>query len=198
MFTKQTLYRFTICLVLGITVGCGGNAAPTLTSTPPPAVTEPLLPRPTLTLALPATTNAESVDPSVIETTGSFFALSVADVDASAKWYSEKLGLKIVMQPPKANDARVILLEGEDLIVELIQHDDARDLKQVAPTIDNNILVHGIFKAGVVVQDIDKTLAFLKERNVPIAIGPFPKTAEQRANFIIRDNEGNLIQFIGK
>jgi hypothetical protein len=38
---------------------------------------------------------------------------------------SEKLGLKIVMQPPKTNGATVIVLAGSGLIVELIQHDDA-------------------------------------------------------------------------
>ena len=198
MLNKHTLFRFGICFLWSIAIGCSASAAPTLTSTPPPSATETAIPRPTLTVAPTTTPTVQSTNSSVIAIAGGFFALSVKDVDASAKWYSEKLGLKIVMQPPKANSARVIVLEGGDLIVELIQHDDARDLKQVAPTIDNNILVHGIFKAGVVVQDIDKTLAFLKERNVPIAIGPFPKTAEQRANFIIRDNEGNLIQFIGK
>jgi hypothetical protein len=31
---------------------------------------------------------------------------------------------------------------------------------------------------------------------VPIAMGPFPRTAEQRANLIIRDNNGNYIQFV--
>ncbi len=35
---------------------------------------------------------------SLIKTTGAFFALSVADIDATADWYSEKLGLQITMQ----------------------------------------------------------------------------------------------------
>jgi hypothetical protein len=29
-------------------------------------------------------------------------------------------------------------------------------------------------------------------------MGPFPKSATQRANVIVRDNAGNLIQFFGK
>lgn len=129
---------------------------------------------------------------------GAFFALSVADVEASAKWYSEKLDLKVVMRPPKANQATVIVLEGNGLIVELIQQDGAQSLSQVAPDIKNNILVHGIIKAGLIVEDFDKTVALLKERQVPIVIGPFPARADQRANVIFKDNEGNLIQFFGK
>jgi catechol 2,3-dioxygenase-like lactoylglutathione lyase family enzyme len=130
--------------------------------------------------------------------TGAFFALSVADVNASAGWYTEKLGLKVIMPLTKSGPASVIVLEGSGLIVELIQHDDAAPLSKAAPTVKANYLVHGIFKAGVIVEDFDKTLAMLRERNVPIAFGPFPAKSGQRANVIIRDNAGNLIQFFGK
>lgn len=135
---------------------------------------------------------------SLITTSGGFFALSVADINESANWYSEKLGLKIVMQPPKTNQSTLIVLEGGGLIVELIQHDEALPLSEVAPLIGDKTLIHGIVKVGVIVDDFDKTLAILRERNVSIAFGPFPATAEQRANVIIQDNEGNLIQLFGK
>jgi hypothetical protein len=78
----------------------------------------------------------------------------------------------------------------------LIQHDDA--LSKAAAGSKGDALVHGMFKAGVIVDDFDRTLALLKERGVPIAFGPFPAHANQRANAIIRDNAGNLIQFFGK
>jgi catechol 2,3-dioxygenase-like lactoylglutathione lyase family enzyme len=130
--------------------------------------------------------------------TGAFFALSVADINASAKWYSEKLGLKVAMQAPKQDKAAVIVLEGGGLIVELIQHDDALPLSKAAPAVKGNLLIQGIFKAGVIVEDFDKTVAMLKERKVEIAFGPFPAKANQRANVIIRDNAGNFIQFFGK
>jgi catechol 2,3-dioxygenase-like lactoylglutathione lyase family enzyme len=124
--------------------------------------------------------------------TGAFFALSVADLKASTEWYQDKLGLKVVMQMPKQDKAAVTVLEGGGLIVELIQHDDA------APAGKDNILVHGIFKAGVIVDDFDQTVEALKARHVEIAFGPFPKKANQRANVIVKDNAGNLIQFFGK
>ena len=131
-------------------------------------------------------------------TTGAFFALSVADVAASSSWYQEKLGMRVVMAPPKAGDASVVILEGGGLIVELIQHDGAKPLGTVAPGVRGNLYVHGFFKAGLIVDDFDRTIAALRARSIEIAFGPYPKSATQRANVIIRDNAGNLIQFFGK
>lgn len=122
---------------------------------------------------------------------GSFFALSVPDLDASTKWYTETLGLQVVMQVPRQNKTAVTVLEGGGLIVELIQHDDAR------PSGDP-LLVHGVFKVGIVVEDYAGLLELLRVRRVEIALGPFPARDGQRPNLIVRDNAGNLLQFFAK
>jgi hypothetical protein len=122
---------------------------------------------------------------------GAFFALSVADIEASANWYAEKLGLTVDMRS-KSGKISVIVLSGNGLTVELLRHDDATDLGQ------DTQLVHGFVKAGLVVDNLDKTLAELKARNVPIAYGPYPAKPNAPANFIIRDNSFNLLQFFGK
>jgi catechol 2,3-dioxygenase-like lactoylglutathione lyase family enzyme len=132
------------------------------------------------------------------QTSGAFFALSVADVTASAKWYREKLGMRLILEPPRSAEASVIVLEGGGLIVELLQHNEAKPLRSIAPNVDENFKVHGFFKAGVIVEDFDRTIAAFRARGIPIAIGPFPKSATQRANAIVRDHDGNLIQFFGK
>jgi hypothetical protein len=59
-------------------------------------------------------------------------------------------------------------------------------------------LLNHAMSAGVIVDDFDKTLAMLKARNVEIAMGPFPAKGNQRANIIVKDNAGNLIQFFGR
>ena len=128
---------------------------------------------------------------------GAFIGVSVGDIDASVKWYSEKLGLSVILRPPKIEKSTAVILQGGGLTVELMHHDDAVPLRTAAPAINRNYLVHGIFKAGVFVDDFDKAIAGLKERGVPIAIGPFPARADQPANAIIRDNEGNFIQIFG-
>jgi len=130
-------------------------------------------------------------------TRGAFFALSVANVDSSARWYAEKFGLTVTMRAPKTNGASATVLEGGGLIVELIQRDDAMPLSAAAPSLTASYRVHGFFKAGIVVDDFEKTLRDLRARGVEVAIGPFAATAEQRANVIVRDNAGNLIQIFG-
>ena len=128
----------------------------------------------------------------VFSVKGTFFALSVADMEASVKWYSEKLDLKVVMREPKKNKSAVTVLAGGGLMVELLQDDDA------VPSGKEAHLVHGIFKTGLIVDDLDKTLSMLKVRKVPIAFGPYPATQNSAGNFIVSDNAGNLIQFFGK
>lgn len=122
---------------------------------------------------------------------GAFLALSVADIEASSKWYEEKLGLAVDMRT-KSGKTSVIVLSGNGLTVELLRNDDATDLGKDA------LLAHGIFKAGLVVENLVKTLEELKARNVQIAYGPYPARDGAVANFVIKDNSGNLIQFFGK
>ena len=156
-----------------------------------------------LGLILPVVAQGQSApranDAPVIRVRGAFFALSVADLDASTKWYVEKLGLHITMRVARtdATRARVALLQGGGLTVELIQHDDAVPLRSLRPSRDGAISVHGIVKVGVTVDDFDKTLAALRDRGVDIAYGPYPKRPDQPANVIIRDSDGNLVQILG-
>jgi hypothetical protein len=82
--------------------------------------------------------------------------------------------------------------------VELIQHDGAQPLRRLAPGVHESLLVQGVFKVGIIVSDFEKTLAMLKAREVEIAFGPYPARSGQRANVIVKDNAGNLIQFFGR
>lgn len=120
---------------------------------------------------------------------GAFLALSVSDLESSVTWYRDKLGLEVVDRPA-TGDVKVAILEGGELIVELIQHKDAK-----ARGGADAYLRHGIFKSGVIVDDFDGLVAMLREKKAEIAYGPFPARGKQRANLIVRDNAGNLIQF---
>jgi catechol 2,3-dioxygenase-like lactoylglutathione lyase family enzyme len=130
---------------------------------------------------------------------GAFFALSVADLPASIQWYSQKLGLEVVMQEPKkpGDKAGFAVLEGGGLVVELVQLDDAVPLNKAVPSADGRQMLHGLFKAGFIVEDFDGAVAALKARGVEIAYGPYPAREGQRANVIVKDNVGNLIQVFG-
>lgn len=134
----------------------------------------------------------------VLRVGGAFFALSVANMDSSARWYSEKLGLSVVMRTPRTNTPGATVLEGGGLIVELVERPDAVSLAAAAPAIRETSRIHGIFKAGFIVDDFDGAVAQLKARGVDIAMGPFPARNNQRANVIIRDNAGNYLQLFAK
>jgi catechol 2,3-dioxygenase-like lactoylglutathione lyase family enzyme len=141
-----------------------------------------------------------AAEPSVLgRSTGSFFALSVADVDAASRWYQDKLGFHVVSHgeaPDKV--AKFAILEGDGTIVEMIQHRDARPLAVAAPSVKAAHQLHGIFKAGVVVENLDGVYRRIKERGVPIAYDLMPAKDVPLRSFSIRDGEGNLIQFFGK
>jgi catechol 2,3-dioxygenase-like lactoylglutathione lyase family enzyme len=144
---------------------------------------------PTLTLAQPPV-----AAPPFDAVMGSFFAISVPDLAASTKWYTEKLGLRSILSVPKQPGAvGVNVLQGNGLTVEIQQHDGAEPVTRGAPS-DRQ----GIFKVGVAVKDFDATLAMLRARGVGIFMGPFPKRSDQPAQVIVRDTSGTLIQFFGQ
>lgn len=142
-----------------------------------------------------AAAQASSSTP-LLSTTGAFFALSVADIEASERWYRETLGLAVIMKMPRtdATKSAATVLQGGGLTVELVKHDDAVALGSVLPASRGALYLHGIFKVGVVVENYEAVLARIRARRVPIAIGPFPSRPDQPANFMIRDNAGNYIQ----
>ena len=155
-------------------------------------------------LAIPMLGSAQSLDvpasAPIVTTSGAFFALSVADIEASTRWYREKLGLSVTMRAAQtdATKSAMTLLQGGGLTVELVQHDEAVPLRNFLPAPRGALFLHGIFKVGVIVDDFDATIAALRSRGINIEIGPFPKRLDQPANAIIRDNTGNYIQIFGK
>jgi len=152
-----------------------------------------------LTSAAARAQDAPAMSPTpVFAATGAFYALTVKDLDASTRWYEEKLGLKVVVRVPHGGKFTINVLQAGSVIVELIQNDEAVPLREAAPGIAGNDQVHGIFKVGFLVADFDRTVAMLRERHVEIVGGPWPPRRDQQAQVQIRDNAGNLIQIFGE
>jgi catechol 2,3-dioxygenase-like lactoylglutathione lyase family enzyme len=131
---------------------------------------------------------------------GGFVAITVPDLDASAKWYVEKLGLKVVKNHAMRPDgkAAVTILQGNGFSVELIWLADASPLSKVAPQVKGPQEIHGILKSGIFVDDLDAALKELKSRNVTMAFDTFYDKSMDCRMFAIRDNNGNILQFFGK
>jgi catechol 2,3-dioxygenase-like lactoylglutathione lyase family enzyme len=124
--------------------------------------------------------------------TGGFIALSVPDLDASVKWYTEKLGLRRIMTIPRMGQiVGGAALEGDGIMVELLQHEAAK------PGTTPSELTHGVAKAGLMVPDFERTVAALRARGVTFFGGPYPARPGQRANVMFQDNAGNMLQILG-
>jgi hypothetical protein len=130
---------------------------------------------------------------------GIFIALSVADVDSLSKWYQEKLGFTVLKSGEAPNKiAKFALLQNEAGVIELIQHREAKTLAEAAPSIKAAFQLHGIFKVGMVVENLDQLYASMKERQVQIAYDIMAAKDVPMRSFTIRDGEGNMLQFFGK
>jgi catechol 2,3-dioxygenase-like lactoylglutathione lyase family enzyme len=130
---------------------------------------------------------------------GAFFALSVANVDEVSRWYQENLGLRVISKGEAPNKiARFAILEGNGVLIEIIQHSKAQTRKSAAPTVTDAVQIHGIFKLGLLVGDIDAVYTGLKKRQVAVAYDLMRAKDVPMRSFAVRDPEGNLVQFFGK
>ena len=128
-----------------------------------------------------------------------FFAISVADVTESAEWYNKIFGLKEIADL-KAEDGNVHtkILESDFYLIELSQHKTGQSLKEAAPQIERNYLLHGFFKVGFYVKDFEAVINFLKENNVQF-FGRIIEDEKHGIKFtLIKDNSGNILQIFGK
>lgn len=117
---------------------------------------------------------------------GAFFAISVPNMAESVRWYSQTLGLTVTMEIP--GTPAVTVMEGDGVMVEILHDPFARPASTQQ---------HGMFKGGFTVKHFAATLDSLRARGATFAFGPYPAQGGQRANVILRDNAGNLIQIFG-
>jgi arylsulfatase A-like enzyme len=131
---------------------------------------------------------------------GAFFALSVSDVGATSAWYRDNLGFRVLTsgEAPNGIAKFAILRDSAGSIIEMIQHREARPLAVAAPSVTGAHQIHGIFKIGFHVADIDQAYRQVKAVSVPIAYELGLAKDVALRSFTIRDREGNMIQFFGK
>lgn len=80
----------------------------------------------------------------------------------------------------------------------MIQHRDSKARSKVFPEAKGAHQIRGIFKVGLIVEDIDQLYKTFKERDVRIAYELMPAKDVPLRSFIIEDGEKNLLQFFGK
>jgi catechol 2,3-dioxygenase-like lactoylglutathione lyase family enzyme len=115
----------------------------------------------------------------------------VTDLDASVHWYESNLGLHLVKRGKSPRvPAETVVLGGHNLFVELIHHEG-----KALPRVDNEASVPRVLKAGVIVRQKDFVAVAAYLQKCGIAAGIFEDKEMGVRSFLVRDNDGNLIQF---
>ncbi len=128
-----------------------------------------------------------------------FVALSVADLERVLPFYRDALGFRVFSkgEVPDRN-IRYALLQHDGALIELLELPDARPRATVAPMIDDAAQIHGFFKSGFVVADIDAVHARMTRSGIELAFELGKPTNGPYRVFGVRDPEGNLLQIFGR
>jgi predicted enzyme related to lactoylglutathione lyase len=139
---------------------------------------------------------AKDVTPSVV---GAVFALSVADVERTASWYCENLGFHVNKKGQIADSGmEFALLSRPGALLEIIKFKAAKTRAAWGLAKTEVHEVHGIFKIGFEVTDIDALFNHAKERGLQIFFPIVQARDIPLRTFGLTDPEGNIIQIFGK
>jgi methylmalonyl-CoA/ethylmalonyl-CoA epimerase len=121
--------------------------------------------------------------------------VSVPDLDSSIAWYDRVLGFKLARRLTIASiPAEIAVLKHGAMHVELFQSANAKPLPPERREPDSDARTHGNKHIAFAVADVDAFAAELRRREADIVwVKHFPNGG---ANIFIRDNAGNLIEFL--
>ena len=125
-----------------------------------------------------------------------FFALSVPDAAASARWYGEAFGLKVLADFKPDDTAHVIILQSDTLLLEIVQLGAARSPGEAV--VKDRHLTHGIFKVGFHVANLDSAVSKLREMKAEFETDIVDDRAHNLRFVLLRDPHGNTVQLFGK
>ena len=120
--------------------------------------------------------------------------ISVPDLEASIRWFAQVLEFEVENRfEIPAIPAKVAMLRRGDLRVELFEVPGAQGLPEERRQPNTDLRTHGNKHLAFAVKDADATAAVLRARGADIVfVGHF----EFGSNVFIRDNAGNLIEFV--
>ena len=120
--------------------------------------------------------------------------VSVPDLEASIRWYREVLGFEVEnrFEIPKAH-AKVAMIRRGALRMELFEVEDGKPLPEERRVPDRDLQTHGNKHVCFGIQSVDEAERELRAKGVDIV---FVGRVMQPPNIFMRDNSGNLIEFI--
>jgi len=120
--------------------------------------------------------------------------ISVPDLDGAIAWWHDVLGFAVERRfPIPSIPAQVAILKNGPLNIELFQVDGAKALPDERRQPDTDVHTHGNKHVSFAVENVSEFAEQLKKRGADIV---WVKVMAHGANIFIRDNVGNLIEFV--
>jgi catechol 2,3-dioxygenase-like lactoylglutathione lyase family enzyme len=120
--------------------------------------------------------------------------ISVPDLDASIEWWRQVLGFEVEVRfPIPAIPADVAMLVNGPLHIELFQVAGAKPLPHERREPDTDLCTHGNKHVSFVVENVRQFAEELRRRGADIV---WVRDMKHGSNIFIRDNAGNLIEFV--
>jgi methylmalonyl-CoA/ethylmalonyl-CoA epimerase len=120
--------------------------------------------------------------------------ISVPDLDAAIAWWHHVLGFELVKRfAIPAIPAEVAMLQNGPLHIELFQVPGAKALPDERRMPDTDVHTHGNKHVSFAVHNAREFAEVLKDRGADIV---WVKEMPHGSNIFIRDNVGNLIEFV--
>jgi catechol 2,3-dioxygenase-like lactoylglutathione lyase family enzyme len=124
-------------------------------------------------------------------------AISVRDLASAESWYGRNAGFVVTREIPLPDAHMTIaILSRGGFDLELVQLDGSVSPASVVPG-DNPARLRGFGKLAFRVDAVDAVAARLKANGVRFQMQPRDNPADGSRSFIVLDDDGNWIQFIG-
>lgn len=124
-----------------------------------------------------------------------FPAIVVNDLGISVAWYKSLFGLKVKTESADITSGyKVAILESENMMIELMELRGSLPREQLLAGKPEGTQIQGLFKIGFKVPNVDACLKRLSQLHIEVPQVWEDKTSKKR-NFLIKDPDGNLIQF---
>ena len=121
-------------------------------------------------------------------------AISVPNLEDAIDWYKDVLGFKVERKfPIPTIPAEVAIIKNGDLRIEIFEVPDAAPLPEDRRLPDSDNRTHGNKHIAFTIRNVEKFSEELKTRGADIV---WVKRFDHGANIFIRDNSGNLIEFV--
>lgn len=124
-----------------------------------------------------------------------FSAAVVKELAASVKWYQSVFDLKVKaeMNDPKES-YRIAILESPNYMVELLELKGSLTKEELLKDRGEGAEAQGHFKIGFKISDTEAWLKHLKNLGIDVPQA-WTDAKTGKKNFIVKDPDGNLIQF---